>query len=232
MSDSANLSVIVPTLNAAPRVAAAFSALVQPAVSGLIKEVIVVDGGSSDDTVKIAEEFGARVMSSPPARGGQLQAGANAASGDWFLFLHGDTVLQEGWDLEVRSFMERRVHSAGVFTLAFDTEGLAPSLVAFGANIRTRWNKLPYGDQGFFISRKFFDAIGGYADIPLFEDVDIVQRLVSAHGRQALFVFQSKAITSAARYENDGYGRRVLKNMTLLTRYLLGASPEELAKDY
>lgn len=226
------ISVVIPTLNAASRLGACLEALVQPAIEGLVKEVIVADGGSTDDTLKIADGFGARILSAPPGRGGQMKTGAAAASSDWLLFLHGDTVLEPGWADETRLFIEKNVYYAAVFTLAFDAKGFAPKIVAAGAMMRTRFMKSPYGDQGLFISKATYQDIGGYEDMPLFEDVEIVMRLMRTNGPHALHIFASKAVTSAKRYEDEGYLRRVLKNSILLTRYHFGASPEKLSKAY
>jgi len=226
------LSVIIPTLNAGSRLAECLDALVEPAIDGLVKEVIIVDGGSTDDTLKIADGFGATILSAPPGRGGQLKAGAATASNDWLLFLHGDTVLEPGWADEARLFIEKNVYDAGVFTLAFDGEGIAPKIVAAGAMVRTRFTKSPYGDQGLFMSKATYEEIGGYKDMPLFEDVEIVRRLMKLKGPHALHIFASKAVTSARRYEEEGYFRRVLKNALLLMRYQLGATPEKLRKTY
>ena len=224
------LSVVIPALNAEVR----FPACLEAAAAGgdLVGEIIVVDGGSADDTVAIGERFGARVLTAPPGRGGQLKAGADAARGDWLLFLHADTVLSPGWAGEVRAFIDNNVYDVGVFTLAFDAQGFAPWLVAAGAMVRTRFTKSPYGDQGLLISRKIYDEIGGFRDLPLFEDVDIIDRVLR-QGPHAMFhIFRSKAVTSAERYEREGYGKRVVKNFVLLTRYRFGASPEALARDY
>lgn len=232
MSSAAPVSVVIPTLNVAARLPACLDALAPAAVDGLVREVIVVDGGSTDMTAAIAEGFGATAIKSAPGRGGQLAAGARVARGDWLLFLHGDTVLEETWAPEARGFVEADAPGAAVFTLAFDAKGVAPKIVAAGAMARTAILKSPYGDQGLFLSRTLYNAIGGFKEMPLFEDVEIIQRIIRHGGRGALHVFKSKAVTSADRYERAGYMRQVLTNAWRLARYHAGVSPEKLAERY
>lgn len=226
------ISVVIPALNAETRLAECLDALVRAAMNGLVKEVIVVDGGSTDVTLEIADAFGAKVLTAEAGRGGQLKTGAEAAKGAWMLFLHADTVLEEGWEREADIFVRESEARAAVFALRFDAEGFAPAAVAAGAMARTHLLKSPYGDQGLLISRTLYDEIGGYRAMPLFEDVDIVRRLIRAKGRNALHVLRANAITSAERYERDGYIRRVVKNFWHLMRFHFGATPEELARSY
>ena len=228
----APVSVVIPALNAGARLPACLNALAAGGLAGLVREAIVVDGGSRDDTAAVADAFGARVLSAPPGRGGQLRAGANAARGRWLLFVHADTVLEPSWMDEASAFMERGEDGAAVFALAFDACGLAPRIVAAGAMARTRLLKSPYGDQGLLISRRLYDAVGGFADMPLFEDVDIVARIVRHGGRKALRVLKARAVTAAERYERDGYAARVIANLWLRARYHAGVSPEKLARRY
>jgi len=226
------ISIIIPTLNADTRLGACLDALVTPMLDGLVKEVVVVDGGSSDETLVIADGFGATIIKTSPGRGGQLRAGAAAARSAWLLFLHGDTVLEESWAEEAQQFINTQSNAAGVFTLCFDAPGVMPRLVAAGAMLRTKLFKLPYGDQGLLIATKTYEEIGSFADMPLMEDVEFIRRLVLSKGRGAMTIFSSKAVTSAERYQRDGYVRRVLKNWWTLLRYLWGASPEALERGY
>lgn len=229
MPDRAPLSVIIPSLNAADFLPASLAALAPAAIGGLIREVVVADGGSGDETCAIAEAAGARVIETRRGRGEQLREGAKAVRGDWFLFLHADTVLETGWEEEASAFMRENDARAAVFTLAFDAKGLAPRLVAAGAMFRTRILRAPYGDQGLLISRALYDRVGGYRDLPLMEDVDLIDRV----NRQGGFdVLASKATTSARRYERDGYAARVLRNALCIVLFRTGVDPVKIEKLY
>jgi rSAM/selenodomain-associated transferase 2 len=229
MSSRAPLSVIIPALNAESGLPATLAALAPAAVEGLIREVVVVDGGSSDGTRSIAESAGAKVVETAPGRGGQLALGANMARGEWLLFLHADTVLEAGWATEAAAFMSKPQLEAAVFTLAFDAKGLAPALVAAGAMLRTRLFGAPYGDQGLLLSRALYDAAGGYLALPLMEDVEFIDRL---KGNGGIAVLKSRATTSARRYEIDGYAKRVLKNFLCMIMYRAGVAPDKIAAFY
>lgn len=227
------ISVVIPTLNAEASLPATFESLLEANRLGLISEVIVSDGGSSDETALLADGFGAKLLRSEKGRGAQLRRGAEAARGEWLLFLHADTRLLPGWEEAAVRHMES-VHErkAAVFRLAFDARGVRPRLVALGANIRTRLLRLPYGDQGLLMSRRHYDRLGGFSAMPLFEDVDLIRRITREGGRQALAVLDAVAVTSPIRYEREGYLRRVLGNARLLSAYLAGTPTEELARRY
>jgi rSAM/selenodomain-associated transferase 2 len=225
------ISVVIPTLNAAARLPACLAGLVQAAIDGLVIEVIVSDGGSTDATAAIAEDAGAVLIAGSQGRGAQLARGAQAARGRFLLFLHADTVLDPAWTDDVVRLMKDE-DRAGVFTLAFDAKGVAPHVVSWGAMIRTRLFRAPYGDQGLFISRALYERLGGYREAPLFEDVDLIDRLIRHGGRRALVVLPARAVTSADRYLHDGYARRVLKNALCLAMYRAGVAPAKIASFY
>lgn len=233
VTDGAMISVVIPTLNAEDVLVSTLSALVPAAIDGLISEVIVVDGGSADRTCAIAEEAGARVLQAKTGRGVQLRAGADAADQSWLLFLHADTVLQDGWQNEVLGIVKPcrgKAHTehAYAFRYSLDDKGLVPRLMEGVVHVRANVLKLPYGDQGLLISRVLYDRIGGYKAVPLMEDVDIVRRL----GRRRLKVLRARALTSAVRYRDDGYLKRIARNQLCLLAYLAGVSPDRIARFY
>lgn len=227
------ISVVIPTLNAEQRLAACLTALVSAAVEGIVREVIVVDAGSTDRTLKIADQAGVEVVAAPAGRGGQMRAGARRARQPWLLFLHADTVLSPGWEMEAAEFASRvdlghRPKQAGVFRFALDDEGFAPRTLEVLVGLRNGLLALPYGDQGLLLSRSLHDEIGGYSDMPLMEDVDIVRRL----GRRRIARLRATATTDAGRYRADGYIRRVLRNQACVAMYAVGVSPERIRRFY
>ncbi len=221
----APISVIIPTLNAEKALGPCLSALMEGLDAGVIRELIVCDGGSADATGATAQAWGAQVLEGTPSRGGQLGQGCGQAKGDWLLVLHADTVLAKGWSAEVQSHMP--CGQAAWFQLAFDEGGLPAHVVAGWANLRSRLFGLPYGDQGLLIPRPLYEAVGGYPDQPLMEDVAIARRL---KGR--LKGLPVRAVTSAAKYRQQGWLRRGARNLWTLGRYAFGASPEALARSY
>lgn len=224
------ISVIVPTLNAADHLPKALSPLVEATAQGLVKQVVISDGGSSDETLAIADAAGCDIVRGPAGRAKQLRAGAMAAKANWFLFLHADTVLTSGWIEEVERFLASpQAHlRAAAFRLAFDDQSKEAQRVVWLARQRARFLKLPYGDQGLLVSRFLYEGAGGFSDIPLMEDVEFVRRL----GSDRIVLFATEAVTSADKYRRDGWNTRAWRNLVLTTRYLLGADPVELAKAY
>lgn len=221
----APISVIIPTLNAEAGLPGCLAALGEGLEAGLIRELILSDGGSTDGTLPIAHAAGAEVVTGPPSRGGQLRRGAEAAEGGWLLVLHADTRLAPGWSDTVLDFLP--VGKAGYFKLAFATRHPMGRIVAGWANLRARHLGLPYGDQGLLVRRDIYDASGGYPDSPLMEDVALARAL-----RADLSCLDATAITSAERYDRDGWLRRGARNLLTLIRYLAGADPETLARGY
>lgn len=221
------------TFNAAARLNAALGAMGEARRRGLVDQVTVSDGGSADDTQAIAMRRRAKMISQAKGRGPQFVAAVQAlaeqvAPDDWWLFLHGDTVLEPGWSAEVDAFIKRGAPEAAAFRFALDDPSARARRLAASVNWRSRVLKLPYGDQGLLIAHRLYAAIGGFKPLPLFEDVDLVRRI----GRGRLAILESCAVTSAERFVREGYLLRSMKNLTLLARYYMGADPHRLARRY
>ncbi|MEQ1653244.1 MAG: TIGR04283 family arsenosugar biosynthesis glycosyltransferase [Hyphomicrobium sp.] len=217
------ISVIIPALNAERHLPATLTALVPAAVDGVVREVIIVDGGSTDRTRNVADHAGAEFLIAAPGRGSQLAEGAAQAKFPWLLFLHADTVLEDGWANEAVDFIHRvdlgeHPRAAAAFRFRLDDKGVAPRALEMIVRARCSALRLPYGDQGLLISRRLFDEVGGYRALPIMEDVDIVRRL----GRKRIALLKADATTSAERYRREGYLARMLRNQTCLALYSAG----------
>jgi len=218
------ISVVIPTLNAEVTLPDTLSALIPASVDGLVREVIVVDGGSKDRTREIADWAGADVIAAGPGRGGQLAAGAAGARQPWLLFLNADTALEHGWEREASHFMEKvdkdpsRL-AAAAFHFALDDEGFAPRLLEGLARLRFAVLRLPPGAQGLLIPRRLYEAVGGHRKLPAGEDVDLARRL----GRRRIKLLRTRAVSSARSYREEGYLRRILSDQLNLARYALSA---------
>lgn len=223
----APLSIVIPTLNAGTELPGILASLMEGVESGLVREVVIADAGSDDETCVVADDAGATIITGPAGRGGQLARGAAAAQGDWLLFVHADSWLCPGWSAPVGLHMSINNGSAGVFRLAFRAHGFSPRFVAGWANARTRILGLPYGDQGLLISRETYDSIGGFQNIPLMEDVAIARAL-----RGKITVLDHVIVTGAGRYLQTGWYRRGARNLLILLLYILGVAPEKLARIY
>jgi glycosyltransferase involved in cell wall biosynthesis len=216
------LHVIIPTYESEDRLRRLL-----PQLEG--ERIIVADGGSKDKTIAIALSYGAALAVGVNGRGSQLRAGASLAklSGspeDWYLFLHSDSILPENWRGIVDRAMQRNLPR--FFHLRADAKGwrarLLEKLVAFRV---WGWG-LPYGDQGLLISRKRYEAVGGYKPWPLFEDVDMVDRLPD------LTALPAKLGTDVSKYMRGGMWKRGRRNLALLKRFRAGEDPKDLVRDY
>ena len=218
------LSVIIPTLNEGERIEGTIRSVLK-----FVSEVIVVDGGSSDQTIFLARKTGAEVILSQRGRGTQLSLGAKTAKSEWLLILHADTVLEEGWLKEVSNFIEAKAYNqAAVFQFALKDRNKLARLIEKGVSLRCRFFFLPYGDQGLLINRNFLLELGGYRSVPIFEDVELVRRI----GRKRLALLNCHAVTSARKYQETGYVFRPVRNLFLLALYFLGIPPKFLEKIY
>jgi rSAM/selenodomain-associated transferase 2 len=225
-----NLSVIIPTLNAGAGLRRSLPPLAAFDGLDILRELILADGGSDDDTLAIAAAAGAEVVTANRGRGLQLAAGATVARGDWLLFLHADTVLDAKWRDAIEAFIEQPSNRkrAGYFRFALDDSTLAARVLEKLVAARCGLLGLPYGDQGLLIAREFYTELGGFPPVPLMEDVALVRRI----GRRRMAPLPATATTSAARYRKDGYLLRPLRNLMCLTLYFLGAPPRFLLRLY
>lgn len=208
---TANLSIIIPTLNAAALLPETLAALTGQ------REVIIVDGGSTDATLAIAAAAGVRFMIAPRGRGTQLVTGIAAAKGPWLLLLHADTSLSANW----RTAMHSDPSRAGYFRFRLASNDPRARRLERLVAWRSRVLGLPYGDQGMLIHRDLLRQIGGMKPLPLMEDVDLVRRL----GPSRLIPLNADAITSAQKWETQGYLRRSARNLFCLFLWFAGVPP-------
>ncbi len=190
------ISVVIPTLNDGRKLPRCFDSLIGAAVGGVVREVIVADGGSSDDTLMIADAAGAHIVHTGKNQSARLQAGAAVAKGDWLLFLYPDCALESGWEAEAESFISQAMPErpqAATFRFALEDFGGAARRAEAKAALRDWILALPYGDQGLLISRRFYKKLGGYRTLNRMEDADIVRRI----GRRRLVRLRAHAVNLA-----------------------------------
>jgi len=219
------ISIIIPTLNEAANLSSTLASTQN--VSNA--EVIVVDGGSTDETVKVARSWATKVLTIAPSRARQMNAGAAQATGDVLLFLHGDTRLPRGFDNYVRKILARPNTAAGAFQLRIDGQLPGLRIAERMVNLRSRRLQFPYGDQAIFLRADLFREMGGFPDMPVMEDFELIRRL---RRRGRIVIASVPILTSARRWENLGIIRTTLINYAIPLAYYLGASPSLLARWY
>ena len=224
MRTSPLISIIIPTLNE--------EGTLEPTLRRLQTqeepfETIVVDGGSDDETRALARSRGATVLQAPKGRGMQMNRGAAEATGRIFLFLHADTLPPSDGLSIIRRTLADSNASSGIFRLQFDDP--TPLLRFYAWCTRWPWIRLCFGDRGQFVERSAFEAVGGFPEWPIFEDLELADRL-QAHGG---FRFLDAAVTtSARRFRRHGLLRQQLRNLYLWSHYMRGTDPERVAHLY
>jgi len=220
------LSIVIPTLNSTKTIAPTLMSLSEGITTGLIKELIISDGNSTDAINEMCEEIGAILIKGKRGRGIQLHRGAMQAKGEWILFIHSDTMLPNGWTDAFLNHIKTG-KNAGYCKLSFDDASIKAKIISAGANLRSKYLKLPYGDQCLLISKKLYKEIGGYPNLPIMEDVSIAKLL-----KHKLQLIPIDVKTSARKYQNEGWIKRSIKNIILVLKFKFGADPEKLAKSY
>ncbi|MGE3315647.1 MAG: TIGR04283 family arsenosugar biosynthesis glycosyltransferase [Planctomycetaceae bacterium] len=218
------ISIVIPTLNEEAQLDGALRHIANiPDI-----EVIVADGGSKDATIQIAKQYGARVVPVRAGRARQMNAGAAVASGETLLFLHADTRLPSDFRKQVCAALDSG-SSAGAFRLRIDDDGFGFRCIEWGANLRSKFLQLPYGDQGLFVRASLFYQLGGFTELALMEDFEMCRRL-RRHGD--LFQASSAVTTSPRRWLDLGIVRTTVVNQLCVAGYLLGIPSERLARWY
>jgi rSAM/selenodomain-associated transferase 2 len=219
------VSVIAPTLNEAAQIA---HTLQQVRRAGTC-ELIVVDGGSTDDTMTIARAYADLVLAAPPGRARQMNAGARHASGEILLFLHADTLLPDGFSRVLqKTFDDPRV-VGGRFDVRLDAAGWPFRMIETLMNARSRLTRISTGDQAIFVRRVTFEQLGGFPELELMEDIAF-SRALKRRGKIACL--REHVTASARRWQRDGIGKTILLMWTLRLAYFLGASPRQLKAFY
>jgi rSAM/selenodomain-associated transferase 2 len=220
------LSVVVPMLNEEGAIAATLRALRSAAPNA---EIVVVDGGSEDRSVETARPLSNLVIEAPRGRATQMNAGAARASGDVLAFVHADTLVPASFEADIRAAMVEPDVVGGRFDVALDDRHPLCVLIGHLINLRSRISRTATGDQAIFVRRKVFEALGGFPDIPICEDLDFARRMKRA-GRVACL--KSRVVTSARRWRKRGILTTVLTMWTIRALYLAGVSPGRLRRLY
>ena len=193
-------------------------------------EIIVVDGDPGGGTIKVARHMGVKTAISEKRRGNQMNLGASLADGEILIFLHADTLLPPDAMELIETAMEDSSCIAGAFDLAIDSERPAFRLIEKAASFRSRMTRIPYGDQTIFIRKRDFRELGGFRDIPIMEDVEIMRRIKKRKGK--ICMIRKAVRTSPRRWEKEGIVYTTVRNWILLSLYLCGVKPESLVRFY
>ncbi|MCU0550100.1 MAG: TIGR04283 family arsenosugar biosynthesis glycosyltransferase [Leptolyngbya sp. Prado105] len=211
------ISIVIPVLNEARHLPKILP------IQATNIEIIVVDGGSQDDTIAIAQSFDVKVLQSDPGRAIQMNTGAAIASGEILLFLHADTRLPDGFDQMIRTALKTSV--AGAFSLKIEADLLGIRWIEWGVNLRSRYLQLPYGDQAIFLRTQTFHEIGGFPTLPIMEDFEFVRTL---RHLGKIVILPKPVITAGRRWQKFGVFRTTIVNQIVIFAYLIGLSPERI----
>ena len=193
-------------------------------------EIVIIDGDPGRSTLSALHVPGVSGSASDSGRGKQMNAGAAKARGKILLFIHADTTLPESAPELIQTALRDQGLAGGAFSLGIDSSRWSLKLVEAAANLRSAVTRVPYGDQAIFIRKEKFSEIGGFRDIPIMEDLELMTRLKKNRGK--IIILPDKAMTSARRWESEGVSRGTLRNWLIRTLYHLGVSPEKICRMY
>ena len=220
-----SVSIVIPTLDEQDSLPAVLASCHPPKDV----EIIVVDGGSTDGTCEWARQSGVTLVASERGRGKQMNAGASIAKGETLLFLHGDTVLPRGYHTQILKVLESQGVVAGAFQLSIRGKLLSLRAIEKVVNLRSRFLQMPFGDQAFFMRRSIFEQVGGFREIAIMEDFDLIRAL---RKRGQIGIAEGAVLTSGRRWERLGPWMTTFMNQVAILAYLVGISPVNIAKFY
>jgi len=221
---TSDISVIIPTLNEEGNINSLAEQL-----SNNVGEIVIIDGGSTDKTVSKANACGIQTIIFPAVRGTRLNLGAAASTGRVLLFLHADTRLPDNFGTDVVNLLNAENNAVGAFSLAINSPTLPLKVIAFTANLRSKFLGLPYGDQAFFLTRTFFDALGGYSRDEIMEDYIFIRQ---ARKKGIVVTLARKVTTSSRRWQRLGVFCTTTINLLMILGYLAGIPTSRLASFY
>ncbi|MBD2444215.1 TIGR04283 family arsenosugar biosynthesis glycosyltransferase [Dolichospermum circinale CS-534/05] len=219
------ISIIIPTLNEADNI----QSTINSTKSSTNIEIIIVDGGSKDETLLIAKSLGAKIIVSPPGRANQMNMGAMVASGEILLFLHGDTRLPTNFEQMIRKTLAKPGIVAGAFALQINSPHWGLRFVEFGVKWRCNLLQMPYGDQAIFMTKNVFQKVGNFPEIPIMEDFEMIRKLKHL-GK--IHLLSTPVITSPRRWLKKGILQTTILNQIIIIAYLLGISPHQIRNWY
>jgi len=226
---SQGISLIIPVYNEERYINSTLALLLSRQTEVQV-EIIIVDGSKRENTIAVINSSQVIKISSPKGRAVQMNAGASRAGKDILLFLHGDTMLPENAFEDIINVFNSTGSVAGAFNLSLDNSSLLFRLIGRWASLKHRLTRIPYGDQAIFIKKDYFKKMGGYAEIPLMEDVELMKRIKNK--KDTITILKTSVKTSSRKWEDEGPLRRIFKNWMLQAMYLYGVSPEQLAQYY
>ena len=210
-----NVTLVIPTYNAEKTINTTLSIL-----KNKIKNIIIIDGKSKDQTREICRKYNTQLFTSKRNRGLQLNLGAEKVVTNWIFFLHADSILDNSAIEEIYAFIsnDKNEYKAASFKLKFDQKNIYSFFLSKIVIFRSKYLKLPYGDQGLIISKVFYNKIGGFKALPIMEDVEIIRNI----GFKNIKILNSYIVTDSIRYRSEGWLIRPIRNLYCLTLYILG----------